>query len=125
MNRSGAPADCWLLCMIHASYILNHLSYEALAGNAPLGMLYGVSPDISIILLYTFYQPVGFATHNQSYPSASEERAAQWVGFGEHVGDSLSPINYLMMTPRKSSTDLLSDPQILPIPTGIWYLTEF
>ena len=26
MNRSGAPADCWLLCMIHASYILNHLS---------------------------------------------------------------------------------------------------
>ena len=46
MNRSGAPADCWLLCMIHASYILNHLSCEALADNVPLGMLYGVSPDI-------------------------------------------------------------------------------
>ena len=72
MNRSGAPADSWLLYMIHASYILNHLSCEALAGNAPLGMLYGVSPDISIILLYTFYQPVFYATHNQSYPSASE-----------------------------------------------------
>ena len=66
MNRSGTPADCWLLCMIHASYILNHLSYEALGGNVPLGMLYGVSPDISIILLYTFYQPVFYATHNQS-----------------------------------------------------------
>ena len=36
----------------------------------------------------------------------------------------LSPTNYLMMTPRKSSTDLLSDPQILPIPTGIWYQME-
>ena len=82
MNRSGAPADCWLLCMIHAPYILNHLSCEALAGNVALGMLYGVSPDISIILLYTFYQPVFFATHNQSYPSASEERAARWFGFG-------------------------------------------
>ena len=90
MNRSGAPADCWLLCMIHASYILNHLSCEALAGNVPLGMLYGVSPDISILLLYTFYQPVFYATHNQSYPSASEERAARWVGFGEHVGDALT-----------------------------------
>ena len=90
MNRSGAPADCWLLCMIHASYILNHLSCEALAGNVPLGMLYGVSPDISIILLYTFYQPVFYATHNQSYTSASEERAARWVGFGEHVGDALT-----------------------------------
>ena len=90
MNRTGAPADCWLLCLIHASYILNHLSCKALAGNVPLGMLYGVSPDISIILLYTFYQPVFYATHNQSYPSASEERAAHWDGFGEHAGDALT-----------------------------------
>ena len=90
MNRSGAPADCWLLCMIHASYILNHLSCEALAGNVPLGMLYGVSPDISILLLYTFYQQVFYVTHNQSYPSSSEERAARCVGFGEHVGDALT-----------------------------------
>ena len=90
MNRSGAPADCWLLCMIHASYILNYLSCEALGGNVPLGMLYGVSPDISILLLYTFYQPVFYPSQNQSYPSASEERAARWVGFGEHVGDALT-----------------------------------
>ena len=76
MNRTSAPIDCWLLCMIHASYILNNLSCNALAGNVPLGMLYGVSPDISIILLYTFYQPEFYATHNQSYPSVGEERAA-------------------------------------------------
>ena len=50
-----------------------------------------VSPqDISIILLYTFYQPLFYPTHNQSYPSASEERAARWVGFGDHVGDALT-----------------------------------
>ena len=61
MNRTGAPADCWLQCMIHPSYILNHLSCKALDGNVPLGMLYGVSPDISIILLYTFYQPAFYA----------------------------------------------------------------
>ena len=123
MNRSGAPADCWLLCMIHASYILNHLSCEALAGNVPLGMLYGVSPDISIILLYTFYQPMFYATHIQSYPSASEERAAHGLAL-ENMLVMPSPTNSLMMTPRKSSTDLLSDPQILPIPTGIWYQME-
>ena len=90
MNRAGAPADCWLLCMLHASYILNHLSCEALGGNVPVGMLYGVSPDISFLLFYTFYQPVSYATHNQSYPSASEERVPKWVGFGEHVGDALT-----------------------------------
>ena len=33
---------------------------------------------------------VFYATHNQSYPSASEDRAARWVSFGEHVGDALT-----------------------------------
>ena len=120
MNRSGAPADCWLLCMIHASYSLNHLSCEALAGNVPLEMLYGVSPDISINLLYSFYQPVFYATHNQSYPSASEERAARWVGFGEHIGDALT--HKLLDDDTKKI--LYRYPQILPIPTSIWYLME-
>ena len=45
MNRTGAPADCWLLCMIHASYILNHLSHEALDGNVPLGIMAEYNPD--------------------------------------------------------------------------------
>ena len=69
-----------------------------------------------------FYQPVFYATHNQSYPSISKERAAHWVGFGEHVGDALT--SFFMMTPRKSSTDLVLDLQILPIPTRDWYQME-
>ena len=98
MNRSGAPADCWLLCMIHASYILNHLSCEALAGNVPLGMLYGVSQDISILLLYTFYQPVFYATHNQSYTPLLVRKELQ-DGFAlENMLVMLSPTNSLMMT---------------------------
>ena len=36
----------------------------------------------------------------------------------------LSPKNLLMMTPRKSSTDLLLDLQVLPIPTRDWYQME-
>ena len=62
MNRTGAPADCWLLYVIQASYILNHLSCEASDGIVPIGMLYGVFPDISILLLFTFYQLVFYAT---------------------------------------------------------------
>ena len=123
MNRTDAPADCWLLCMILASYILNHLSCEALAGNVPLGMLYGVSPDISIILLYTFYQPVFYATHKQSYPLLVRKELQDGLAL-ENMLVMLSPTNYLMMTPRKSSTDLLSDPQLLPIPTSNWYQME-
>ena len=41
-----------------------------------------------------------------------------------NISVMLSPTNSLMMTPRKSSTDLLSDPQILLIATSVWYLME-
>ena len=90
MNRSGAPANCWLLCMIYVCYILNHIACGALNGSIPLLVLYGITPDISIMLLYTFYQPIFYATHDQHFPSESEERAAFWVGFGEHCGDAMT-----------------------------------
>ena len=90
MNRSGAPAKCWLLCIIYVCYILNHIVCGALNGSIPLLVLYGITPDISTMLLYTFYQPVLYATHDQHFPSESEERAAYWVGFGEHCGDAMT-----------------------------------
>ena len=78
-------------------------------GNVHLGMVYGVFPDISILLLYTFYQPVVYATHNQSDPCVSKERAAHWVGFGGHVGDALTHKLFDDET-KKILYRLLSDP---------------
>ena len=60
-NRFGAPANCGLLCMIYVCYILNHIVCSALGGSIPLLVLYGIIPDISIFLLYTFYQPAAFS----------------------------------------------------------------
>ena len=90
MNRSGAPANCWLLCLIYVCYLLNHIAFTALDGKIPLLALTGITPDISIILLFTFYQPVFYATYDQHFPSESEERAGYWVGFGEHCGDAMT-----------------------------------
>ena len=90
MNRTGAPEHCWLLTLQYVCDILNHMSTASLGGQVPLQVLYGVTPDISIVLLYTFYQPVFYATHDQHFPSESEERAGFWVGFAEHCGDSLT-----------------------------------
>ena len=90
MNRTGAPAHCWLLTLQYVCYILNHMSTASLGGQVLLQVLYGVTPDISIMLLYTIYQPVFYATHDQHFPSESEERAGFWFGFAEHCGDSLT-----------------------------------
>ena len=62
-------------------YLLNHIACTALDDKIPLFVLTGITPDISIILLFTFYQPVFYVTHDQHFPSESEERAAYWVGF--------------------------------------------
>ena len=89
LNRTGATANCWLLCISYVSYLLNHISCESSKGQIPLTKLYGVTPDISILMMYTFYQSVFFSSHNQYFPSTSEEKHAFCVGFGEHVGDAI------------------------------------
>ena len=114
MNRSGAPANSWLLCLIYVCYLLNHIACSALDGNIALLALTGINPDISIILLFTFYQPVFYATYDQHFPSESEERAGYWVGFGEHCGDAMTHkildhdtqkrIYRSAVRPKKSST---------------------
>ena len=114
MNRSGAPANCWLLCLIYVCYLLNHIACTALDGKIPLLALTGITPEISIIQLFTFYQPVFYATYDQHFPSESEERAGYWVGFGEHCGDAMTHeildldtqkiIYRSAVRPKKSST---------------------
>ena len=95
-------------------YLLNHIAGSALNGNIPLLALTGITPDISIILLFTFCQPVFYATYDQHFPSESEERAGYWVGFGEHCGDAMTQkildhdtqnfIYRSAVRPKKSST---------------------
>ena len=96
MNRTGTPAHCWLLTLHYVCCILSHISTASLGGQVPLQVLYGVTPDISIILLYTFYQSVFYATHDLHFVSDSEERVGFWVGFAEHCV-TLSPIWFLML----------------------------
>ena len=57
--------------------------------NPPFALT-GIAPDISILLLFTFYQHVFSVTHYQHFTSASEDRAAYWVGLGEHCGDAMT-----------------------------------
>ena len=95
-------------------YLLNHIASTVLDGKIPLFALTGITPDISIILLFTFYPPVFYPTYDQNFPSESEERAGYWVGFGEHCRDAMTHkildndtqkiIYRSAVRPKKSST---------------------
>ena len=99
--------------LVYVCYLLNHIACTALDGKIPLLALTGITPDISIILLFTFYQPMFYATYDQNFPSESEGRAGYWVGFGEHCGDAMThkilyhdtkKIYRSAVRPKKSST---------------------
>ena len=50
------------------------LNQHSLDGKIPLLALTGITPDnISIILLFTFYQPVFYAAYDQHFHSESDE----------------------------------------------------
>ena len=90
MNRCGAPAYTWFLCLLYVCYLLNHLSVESLGWISPLQALTGQVPDISALLQFHFYQPVYYRLPQQSFPSESEELLGYWVGVAENCGDALT-----------------------------------
>ena len=97
LDRSGAPANCWLLAVLYVIFILNRIATESLDWRTPLEKLTGETPDISPILKYEFYEPIYFATDaaletpkQTSFPSGVHESQGYFVGFGDNVGDALT-----------------------------------
>ena len=49
----------------------------------------GVTPDISVYLQFTFWQPILYLDHESNWPS-SKERSGRWVGVAHNIGDALT-----------------------------------
>ena len=100
--------------ILRAYHISNWHSEPYHQNQNPAEWRYRTIKSCSIILLFTFYQPVFYATYDQHFPSESEERAGYWVGFGEHCGDAMTHkildqdtqkiIYRSAVRPKKSST---------------------
>ena len=115
MNRTGAPAYCWLLTLQYVCYILNHISTGSLGGQVPLQVSYGVTPGISIMLLYTFYQPIFYATHDQTFHLKVKKELGIGLVLLNIVVIHL-PTKSSMLKPSKLFTEVPSGPELLRIP---------
>jgi hypothetical protein len=98
MDRTGAPAHTWLLCLLYVCYLLNH-TYNDTIRNVPLNKLTGTTVDISPLLRFHFWQKVYFKREENTFPSESKEGIGYIVGISEHVGP--------MMTWKVLTTDTL------------------
>ena len=94
LDRTGAPPELWLLCMMYVVYILNHLAHSQLNGQTPIYAAFGTTPDISALLLFFFYQRVLYHQKNTPFPG-SKELSGRFVGIAENVGDALT---FLILT---------------------------
>ena len=83
-----------MLLLIHGYYdvctLMNHTSVESLNWYTPMQMLTGSTSDISILLQFRFYQPVYFSHPESKIPSNSTELKGRFVGFADHVGDTMT-----------------------------------
>ena len=72
--------------------LITNLSAHASPGYAiPLQVLDGVTPDISPLLQFDFYDPVYYYKMDEaSFPSDSTEKLGCFVGISEDVGHALT-----------------------------------
>jgi len=73
MNLVGAPAETWLLALEHVCMVMNCTATESLGWRTPLEKLAGVTPDISALLCFHFYEPVYYKRMDAGFPSESTE----------------------------------------------------
>lgn len=92
MDRTGAPPIMWIHCLQYVAYILNRMSLPSLNYKVPLTMLDGQVPDISMIPIYTFWQPVYYLNYNSDTNpvTLTKESFGHFVGFAENVGHAFT-----------------------------------
>ena len=77
LNLSGAPPPLWLLAMKWVCFLMNHMALESLEWRTPKEKLTGITPDISILLQFEFYEPVYYAIDEPKFPKTSTEAKGQ------------------------------------------------
>ena len=90
LDRTGAPAYLWLQALMYVCLVLNLTSNASLNYAVPYTVLTGVTPDISALLQFEWYEPVYYREEEAEFPSTSKEKLGWFVGIAEHVGHAMT-----------------------------------
>ena len=93
LNWSDAPPQAWLLVFEYVAFIMNRTAKEKLGWRTPVEALTGNTPDISILMHFTFWEPVfikNYRGSGKNFPSESNEILVRFVGYSESVGHSIT-----------------------------------
>jgi hypothetical protein len=89
LDRSGAPAYTWLLCLMYVCFLLNNTWCKAV-DDIPIRMSPGSTNDISPLLCFHFWEPVYYKLDDSDFPSDSREKRGHFVGISESVRHAMT-----------------------------------
>ena len=93
LNRSGSPAEYWLLALSYVCYVLNH-TWNHSANGIPLQIATGQPVDTSMLFCFRFGEPVYYASHIKGFQAGHEDKG-EFVGFAEDCGHIMT---FLVLT---------------------------
>jgi hypothetical protein len=89
MNQTGAPEFVWIWAYQYLALVNNWTADRTLRWKCPHTKRFGVTPDISALLSFHFYEPVYYLDVEETTPY-SKEKAGYWLGVAHNVGDALT-----------------------------------
>jgi hypothetical protein len=78
--------------------LLNRCAMANLEWRTPFEKALGQTPDLSALLLFSFYEPVYYLDEGASYPE-TKEKLGHFLGVAEHCGDELT---FWILTSKRS-----------------------
>ena len=96
MNWRNVDANAWLLCAEWVADVMNHTSEKSLGWRPPLEVLTGQTIDISILLIFLFWDVVYCTRYDDTQyrgqvgSEKSSEIRGRFVGFSWDVGHALT-----------------------------------
>ena len=69
---------------------MNLTASTSIGYGIPLQVLTGVTPDISLILQFEWYETIYYRTEESHFPSMSNEKPGRFIGVSEHVAHALT-----------------------------------
>ena len=90
LDFSDAPAYTWLLALQYVCFIKNHVAQEKLGWRTAIEWVLGFTPDISVLLIFTFWEPVYYAVDEAHWPRDTREAMGRFVGISNGVGNAIT-----------------------------------
>lgn len=106
VDSSGCPKWAWLLAMTYVCFVLNHAARRSLGWKTPHAVATGHENDLSIVLRFSFWEPVFVCDREAHFPDS-------WEAFAHYCHPSPNTGNAYCATVYRPDADQVIERSML------------